>query len=128
VRWVLTAAALTIQATHELLGHIRPVKTKLASRLEVPPTAAEEEDAPAHHGHGDGAPQALHQGPPRPATVPHHAALLNGTPPRRASISVLFVFSHDTDARCRWPVLGFISYPPTHRPPKGRKIHGAPSF
>ena len=35
----------------------------------------------AHHGHGDGAPQALRQRAPPPASPSHHAALLHGTPP-----------------------------------------------
>jgi hypothetical protein len=68
--------------THEH-GHIQlkappiPQSPKLASRGSNPCTGG----GRAHHGHGDGAPQALRQRAPPPAALPHHAALLLGTPP-----------------------------------------------
>jgi len=65
----------------------------------------------AHHGHGDGAPQALRQRAPPPASPPHHAALLHGTPPPAS----WFIFMARRDS-----VL--ILYLP---PSKEGKIHGA---
>jgi hypothetical protein len=46
------------------------------SRLQTPAGGGR-----AHHGHGDGPPQALRQRAPPPAALPHHAALPLGTPP-----------------------------------------------
>lgn len=47
---------------------------------ETPPASTTTRRSPlAHHGHGDGAPQALLRRPPPPAALPHHPALLHGS-------------------------------------------------